>query len=62
MRACPLSRLGIEPPDCARSSYLQQYLADTKNPNGYSPDHGTGASCPMGVVKASGPGGVKADS
>jgi peptide-methionine (S)-S-oxide reductase len=37
-------------------SYLlhQQYLADTKNPNGYCPDHGTGVSCPIGVVKADG--------
>ncbi len=30
--------------------YHQQYLADTKNPNGYCPDHGTGVSCPIGVV------------
>ncbi len=35
--------------------YHQQYLADTKNPYGYCPDHGTGVSCPIGVVKASGP-------
>jgi len=42
--------------------YHQQYLADTKNPYGYCPDHGTGVSCPIGVVTASGPlGGVKAD-
>jgi peptide-methionine (S)-S-oxide reductase len=42
--------------------YHQQYLADTKNPHGYCPDHGTGVSCPIGVVKASGPlGGVKAE-
>ena len=34
--------------------YHQQYLADTKNPYGYCPDHGTGVSCPIGVVKASG--------
>jgi peptide-methionine (S)-S-oxide reductase len=34
--------------------YHQQYLADTKNPNGYCPDHGTGVSCPVGVVKADG--------
>jgi peptide-methionine (S)-S-oxide reductase len=33
--------------------YHQQYLADTKNPYGYCPDHGTGVSCPIGVVKAS---------
>ncbi len=26
----------------------QQYLA--KNPNGYCPDHGTGVSCPVGLV------------
>ena len=35
--------------------YHQQYLSDTKNPNGYCPDHGTGVSCPIGVVTASGP-------
>jgi len=35
--------------------YHQQYLSDAKNPNGYCPDHGTGVSCPIGVVKASGP-------
>jgi peptide-methionine (S)-S-oxide reductase len=34
--------------------YHQQYLSDTKNPNGYCPDHGTGVSCPIGVVKADG--------
>jgi peptide-methionine (S)-S-oxide reductase len=33
--------------------YHQQYLSDRKNPNGYCPDHGTGVSCPIGVVKAS---------
>jgi peptide-methionine (S)-S-oxide reductase len=33
--------------------YHQQYLSDTKNPYGYCPDHGTGVSCPIGVVKAS---------
>jgi peptide-methionine (S)-S-oxide reductase len=33
--------------------YHQQYLAPTKNPYGYCPDHGTGVSCPIGVVKAS---------
>jgi peptide-methionine (S)-S-oxide reductase len=35
--------------------YHQQYLH--KVPNGYCPDHGTGVSCPVGVVRASGPGG-----
>jgi len=30
--------------------YHQQYLY--KVPNGYCPDHGTGVSCPIGVVKA----------
>jgi peptide-methionine (S)-S-oxide reductase len=35
--------------------YHQQYLAETKNPYGYCPDHGTGVSCPVGVVRASGP-------
>jgi peptide-methionine (S)-S-oxide reductase len=29
--------------------YHQQYLADTKNPYGYCPDHGTGVSCPVGL-------------
>ena len=33
--------------------YHQQYLSSNKNPNGYCPDHGTGVSCPIGVVKAS---------
>ncbi|MGO9077562.1 MAG: peptide-methionine (S)-S-oxide reductase MsrA [Streptosporangiaceae bacterium] len=33
--------------------YHQQYLH--KVPGGYCPDHGTGVSCPIGVVKASGP-------
>ena len=32
--------------------YHQQYLR--KNPYGYCPDHGTGVSCPVGVVKADG--------
>src|SRR5579859_271736 len=32
--------------------YHQQYLSGNKNPNGYCPDHGTGVSCPIGVVKA----------
>jgi peptide-methionine (S)-S-oxide reductase len=31
--------------------YHQQYLY--KVPNGYCPDHGTGVSCPIGVVRAS---------
>ena len=35
--------------------YHQQYLSDGKNPYGYCPDHGTGVSCPIGVVRASGP-------
>jgi peptide-methionine (S)-S-oxide reductase len=34
--------------------YHQQYLADTKNPHGYCPDHGTGVSCPIGVVRVEG--------
>ena len=43
--------------------YHQQYLSDGKNPYGYCPDHGTGVSCPIGVVKASGPlRGVQAGS
>jgi peptide-methionine (S)-S-oxide reductase len=37
--------------------YHQQYLSSTKNPYGYCPDHGTGVSCPIGVVRASGPAG-----
>jgi len=35
--------------------YHQQYLSDSKNPYGYCPDHGTGVSCPIGVVTAGGP-------
>ncbi len=35
--------------------YHQQYLSAGKNPYGYCPDHGTGVSCPIGVVTASGP-------
>ena len=35
--------------------YHQQYLSDNKNPYGYCPDHGTGVSCPIGVVTATGP-------
>jgi len=34
--------------------YHQQYLSGAKNPNGYCPDHGTGVSCPIGVVSADG--------
>jgi len=34
--------------------YHQQYLSDAKNPHGYCPDHGTGVSCPIGVVSADG--------
>ncbi len=34
--------------------YHQQYLADTKNPNGYCPDHGTGVACPVGIARADG--------
>jgi peptide-methionine (S)-S-oxide reductase len=34
--------------------YHQQYLSGGKNPNGYCPDHGTGVSCPVGVVRADG--------
>jgi peptide-methionine (S)-S-oxide reductase len=37
--------------------YHQQYLSESKVPNGYCPDHGTGVSCPIGVVKASGSAG-----
>jgi peptide-methionine (S)-S-oxide reductase len=37
--------------------YHQQYLSSNKNPNGYCPDHGTGVSCPVGVVRAGGPAG-----
>jgi peptide-methionine (S)-S-oxide reductase len=37
--------------------YHQQYLSSGKNPYGYCPDHGTGVSCPIGVVRASGPAG-----
>jgi peptide-methionine (S)-S-oxide reductase len=41
--------------------YHQQYLSSNKNPNGYCPDHGTGVSCPVGVVKADAVGLLKAD-
>jgi peptide-methionine (S)-S-oxide reductase len=34
--------------------YHQQYLSASKNPHGYCPDHGTGVSCPIGVVSADG--------
>ena len=34
--------------------YHQQYLSSNKNPHGYCPDHGTGVSCPIGVVSAYG--------
>jgi peptide-methionine (S)-S-oxide reductase len=34
--------------------YHQQYLSDSKNPNGYCPDHGTGVSCPVGLFASSG--------
>jgi peptide-methionine (S)-S-oxide reductase len=34
--------------------YHQQYLSGSKNPYGYCPDHGTGVSCPVGVVRADG--------
>ncbi len=34
--------------------YHQQYLSGNKNPYGYCPDHGTGVSCPVGVVRADG--------
>jgi peptide-methionine (S)-S-oxide reductase len=36
--------------------YHQQYLADTKNPYGYCPDHGTGVSCPIGLGVSAGTG------
>jgi peptide-methionine (S)-S-oxide reductase len=39
--------------------YHQQYLI--KNPHGYCPDHGTGVSCPVGVVKADAVGLLPAD-
>ncbi|RFS83387.1 peptide-methionine (S)-S-oxide reductase MsrA [Actinomadura spongiicola] len=32
--------------------YHQQYLSDTKNPNGYCGLGGTGLSCPVGVARA----------
>ena len=34
--------------------YHQQYLSDAKNPYGYCPDHGTGVSCPVGLMRAEG--------
>ena len=37
---------------CLQSAedYHQQYLY--KVPNGYCPDHSTGVSCPVGLIKA----------
>ena len=38
----------------AYRAHLRDYPgSDNKNPYGYCPDHGTGVSCPIGVVKAS---------
>jgi hypothetical protein len=54
MPVCPLSRLATEAPDCVGNRYQQQ-LSDAKNPYGYCPDHGTGVSCSIGIVTASGP-------
>ena len=34
--------------------YHQQYLSSNKNPHGYCPDHGTGVSCPVSVIRADG--------
>ncbi|PYC82783.1 peptide-methionine (S)-S-oxide reductase [Streptomyces tateyamensis] len=34
--------------------YHQQYLSDSKNPNGYCGLSGTGASCPIGIAKTDG--------
>jgi peptide-methionine (S)-S-oxide reductase len=39
------------PPFYYAEDYHQQYLSDSKNPNGYCPDHGTGVSCPVGLVR-----------
>ena len=41
-------------PSSERYNWHQPYLFDVKNPHGYCPDHGTGVSCPIGVVKADG--------
>jgi len=35
-----------------RQYYHQQYLSDSKNPNGYCGTGGVGLSCPVGVAKA----------
>jgi peptide-methionine (S)-S-oxide reductase len=32
--------------------YHQQYLSSDKNPYGYCPNHSTGVSCPVGLVRA----------
>jgi len=42
--------------------YHQQYLSSDKNPYGYCPDHSTGVSCPVGVVRADGQNRVMAGS
>jgi peptide-methionine (S)-S-oxide reductase len=38
------------PPFYYAEDHHQQYLSDSKNPYGYCPDHGTGVSCPVGLV------------
>jgi len=42
----PASEVG---PFYYAEDYHQQYLAETKNPYGYCPDHGTGVACPIGL-------------
>ena len=39
-----------EPCSQSAEAYHQQYLY--KVPNGYCPDHSTGVSCPVGLLKA----------
>jgi hypothetical protein len=43
---------GLDGRNSARYRCHQQHLR--KNPYGYCPDHGTGISCPVGVVRADG--------
>jgi peptide-methionine (S)-S-oxide reductase len=45
------TELAPAPPFYPAEPYHQQYLSDTKNPNGYCGLSGTGASCPIGVAK-----------
>lgn len=51
---CRQKSAGHSPPVAVREDYHQQHLADTKNPQGYCPDHGTGVASPVGLIRADG--------